>query len=293
MADEIEDPRAVLRRHGLRPKRSWGQNFLVNRALVARMADEIARDGIEQVVEIGAGVGTLTAALAARVGRVVAVERDPDLVRLLRAESPSWGGRVEVVDADATSFDYVAAAVDGVTAIAGNLPYQITGRLLRRIVEARGVIRRAVVMVQSEVADRLGAAPGGKEYGVLGVMCQAWFEVTRLWRVAPGSFHPRPAVSSAVVGLVPLERPRVGDLSEDALARLVHAAFASRRKTLRNALSASFPLDDVLAALDAEGLEPSRRGETLSVEQLAALARRLCQSSQGTGTKRAPSRTTR
>lgn len=272
----VEDPRAVLRRHGLRPKRSWGQNFLVNRALVERMADEIARDGIEQVIEIGAGVGTLTAALAARVPRVVALERDPDLVGLLRAESAAWGGHVEVVDADAAAFDYEAVAASGVTALAGNLPYQITGRLLRRVIEVRSSVRRSVVMVQAEVADRLTAPAGTKAYGVLGVMCQAWFEVVRLWRVSPGSFHPRPRVASAVVGLSPLERPRAGDLSEAALATLVHAAFAARRKTLRNALSAAFDRDEVLTALAAEGLDPGRRAETLEVEQLAALARRLC-----------------
>lgn len=273
-----EDPRALLRRHGLRPKRSWGQNFLINLDLVRRLAGEIAHPDPEQVLEIGAGAGTLTAALAARVPRVVAIERDPDLIALLRAEARGWKhlrGTVEIVDADAAEFDYLSAASAATTVLAGNLPYQITGRLLRRVIEARAALTTAVVMVQAEVADRLRAPPGSRSYGVPSVMCQAYFDVTRLWRVSPGSFHPRPKVASAVVRLDPLARPRAGGLSEQALARVVHAAFGARRKTLRNALTAAFPRGAVEAALAAEDIAPARRAETLTVEQLAALGRRL------------------
>ncbi len=271
----LEDPRAILRRHGLRPKRSWGQNFLVNSALVERMAKEIADHGTEQVIEIGAGVGTLTAALASRVPRVIALERDPDLVKVLLEEHSGWGGDVEVVAANAVKYDYAERASAESTAIVGNLPYQLTGRLLRRVVECRDAIDFAVVMVQAEVAERLGASPGSKAYGILGVMCQAWFDVVKLWKISPGSFYPRPKVASVVVRLDPRDPPRVGTVSETDLSRLVHAAFGARRKTLSNTLSAAYPKKEVLGALEAEGIDPSRRAETLDVEQFAALTRRL------------------
>jgi len=265
----------VLRRHGLRPKRSWGQNFLVNIDLAERIADAVASSGVVCAVEIGAGVGTLTTALAARLPRVVAVERDPELAALLRAERAALGDNVEVVMADAASFDYAAAVAPGPAAVVGNLPYNLTGRLLRRIIEARAAIRLALVMVQLEVAERLVAAPGSGGYGVLTVMCQAWLDAEILWRVSPGSFFPRPKVSSAVVRLLPQTTPRAGRIDEATLATVVHAAFASRRKTLRNALGAAFTREHALAALEAEGIDPGLRAETLPVEQLAALARRL------------------
>ncbi len=126
------------------------------------------------------------------------------------------------------------------------------------------------------MAQRLVALPGTQSYGVLSVMSQAWFSSTILWRLSPGSFFPRPKVSSAVVRLDPAAEPRASSIDEPTLARVVHAAFAARRKTLRNTLSAAFPREEALEALAAEGIDAGQRAETLSVEQLAALARRLC-----------------
>lgn len=266
----------MLRRHGLRPKRSWGQNFLINLDLAERIADAVAASGAACAIEIGAGAGTLTAALAARLPRVVAVERDPELGALLAAErGASLGDNVEVVMADAATFDYAGAAAPGPAAVVGNLPYNLTGRLLRRVIEARDAICLGLVMVQLEVAERLVAGPGAEGYGVLTVMCQAWLDAEIQWRVSPGSFFPRPKVSSAVVRLSPQAAPRAGPVDEAALAALVHAAFAARRKTLRNTLGAAYDRDRALAALEAEGIDPGLRAEALSVEQLAALARRL------------------
>lgn len=272
-----EDPRAVLRRHGLRPKRSWGQNFLVNLSLAERIADAVSESGVEHAIEIGAGVGTLTSALAARIQRVTAIERDPELANLLREEQQMQrlSENIGVVEADAATFDYLGATTSAPTAIVGNLPYNITGRLLRRIVEAREQLRVSVVMVQAEVARRLLAQPGNGDYGVLSVMCQAWLTPKLLWRVSPGSFHPKPKVSSAVVRLDPSENPSVGDLTEEAFARVVRAAFSSRRKTLRNTLGTLYDRDRSVDALEAEGIDPGRRAETLSVEDFAALTRRL------------------
>ena len=273
--NHLEDPRRVLRRHGLQPKKSWGQNFLVNLALAERIAGEVTESCAELIIEIGAGTGTLTSALAARAPRVMAIERDPDLVALLEAERGSLGDNVDIAAADATSFDYRQAAGDASLAIAGNLPYQLSGRLLRRIVELRDRLELAVVMVQLEVAERLVAPPASSRYGVLSVMTQAFFDLELRFRASPGSFHPRPKVASAVVRLTPLPQPRCGELTEAQLAALVHPAFAARRKTLKNTLSSAFPKAAVLAALEAEAVDPRQRAETLNVEQLAALARRL------------------
>lgn len=265
----------MLRRYGLRPKRSWGQNFLVNRALAERIAATLVEAGVTHAIEIGAGVGTLTASLAEKLTTVIAIERDPELVGVLKAELPNLGSNVEIVEADAATFDYHRASTHDETAIVGNLPYNITGRLLRRIIEARDEFQMSAVMVQLEVAQRLLAAPGSTDYGVLSVMCQAWLTPKLLWRISPGSFHPQPGVSSAVIRLDPSNPPRAGTLGEEDFAKLVHAAFSARRKTLRNTLGSIFDRDEVLAALHAEGIDPGLRAETLSVEQFAALALRL------------------
>jgi 16S rRNA (adenine1518-N6/adenine1519-N6)-dimethyltransferase len=279
-AATIEDPRAVLRRYGLQPKHSWGQNFLVNLPLVERIASEMVETEATTALEVGAGLGTLTTALANRMERIVAIERDRDLVAVLREEF-AQRKNVEIVEADAVNFDYRAASAAAPTALAGNLPYHLTGRLLRRIIGAHRELRAAVVTVQLEVAERLVARPGGPGYGVLSVMCQAWFDTTLRWKLSPGSFHPPPKVHSAVVRLTPQEQPRAGTLTEDALSRVVHAAFAARRKTLRNSLGAAFPQARVLEALEQQGIDPGLRAETLSVEQFAALATSLSAGHEG------------
>lgn len=271
----VEDPRALLRRHGLRPKHSWGQNFLTNLKLVDRIADEVAAANTDLVIEIGAGVGTLTTALAQRVPRLIAIERDPDLVDLLARELDLVDGRLELVDCDALAFDYREASAGASVAIVGNLPYQLTGRLLRTVIQHHDLLTASVVMIQQEVADRLVAQPGTASYGVLSIMAQAWLEPTILWRVSPGSFHPRPKVGSAVVRLKPLPTPRVGSLSEETFSRVVHAAFSARRKTLRNSLKAAFEKTTILDALAAVNIDPGLRAEVLTIEQLAALTRQL------------------
>ena len=265
------DPRAVLREAGLSPKKSFGQNFLVTGDVAERIAaaavpdDERGRAPV--VVEIGAGTGALTASLAARAREVVAIERDRDLVPLLRdafADAPN----VRVVEGDAKTFEF--AEDDFV--LAGNLPYQITGLLLERAAGVAGRLRRAVFMVQREVADRLLAAPGTKTYGALTVFTRAAFDVRRLMNVAPGSFFPPPDVTSAVVVLTP-RADRVPET--DRFRALVSKAFEQRRKTLRNAWRGLAPPDALAAAADAAKVSLDARGETLSVDQFAAMTRAL------------------
>jgi len=266
-----EDPRRVLARHGLAPKRSFSQNFLISESAVTRIAEAVAPSPGERVVELGPGLGTLTGALLRAGADVVAVEQDRAMIAVLAAEFPT--PRLRVREGDAATLDYAALTAElGVAriAVAGNLPYAVTGGILRTLTHARALLSRAVVMVQREVRDRLLAAPGTGEYGALTVFVQGAFTVTPVVNVPPGAFHPAPKVASAVVKLVPLAVPRAEETP--ALRAVVRAVFDARRKTLRNALGRAFGSDAATRALDALGIDPQRRGETLSVEQFAALA---------------------
>ncbi|MBI2389161.1 MAG: ribosomal RNA small subunit methyltransferase A [Deltaproteobacteria bacterium] len=277
------DPRVVLARHGLRPKHSFGQNFLVASAIVEKIAALCAERPGARVVEIGAGLGTLTSALLGRGAHVVAIERDRELLPVLREELAGdlARGALELVEADAASVDLDALLGeglgerlgDGERVVAGNLPYQITGRLLEMTIPVAPRITRAVFMVQKEVADRLIAPPAGEAYGQLTVFVQASFAVERALIVRAGCFHPAPRVDSAVVVLRPLVSPRA--IETDAFRKVVHAAFGARRKTLRNALAGLAQAPEKRAALEATGIDLGRRGETLSVEEFAALARAI------------------
>jgi 16S rRNA (adenine1518-N6/adenine1519-N6)-dimethyltransferase len=270
---------ALLARYGLRPKKSWGQNFLVERATADRIVAAAGLQGDDVVVEIGAGLGALTGGLAAAAGRVIAVERDPDLVAVLRAELAALTN-LEVAGVDALTFDFQAAArlAGRPLVVVGNLPYQITTPMLFRVLElADGgrAIGRAVFMVQREVAERLNAQPGGKTYGRLSVMLQQQAEVSLLFHVAPGAFLPRPAVASTVFRLVPRARPRAEVVQPAVFEQVVRAAFGGRRKMLRRALEPDFGAPRLTRALTASGVDGARRGEELSIDELAALANAL------------------
>lgn len=275
------DPRTVLARHGLKPKYSFGQNFLVASAIVEKIAALCVPNGQGKVVEIGAGLGTLTSALLARGAHVVAIERDRELLPVLREELADGleRGALELVEADAARVDLDdllgdRGAPDGLErVVAGNLPYQITGRLLEMTIPVAPKIARAVFMVQKEVADRLAAAPASEAYGQLSVFVQAAFAVERALIVRAGCFHPAPRVDSAVVVLRPLPKPRAEET--DSFRAVVHAAFGARRKTLRNALAGLTQSPEKKAAVEATGIDLGRRGETLSVEEFAAIARAL------------------
>lgn len=271
-APEWEDPRRVLRRHGLAPKRGFSQNFLVARSVVERIADAVEAAGGEPVVELGPGLGTLTTALLRRGARVLALERDRDMIAVLRSELADVDGfEVRQEDAAAVDFGSLAQELGKKPAVAGNLPYAITGAILRNLVLHRTHVSRAVVMVQREVRDRLLAQPGTKAWGALTVFTSAAFDVSPVVKVPPGAFHPPPRVSSAVVKLVPREEPRAEETP--TFRAVVRGIFDARRKTLRNALlGAGIGATEVDTALAAAAIDGRRRGETLEIEELAALA---------------------
>ena len=276
------DARSILRRVGLSPKKSFGQNFLISPHVVDRIARACIPDaelGSARVLELGAGLGVLTQALSARARLVVAVERDRDLVPVLASElaAPVERGAVRIVEGDAQAADpaELLGGPDPASrrVLAGNLPYQITGRLLERAVVFADALDRVVFMVQLEVAERLTAPPGSKTYGALSVFVRAAYDVTKLFDVSPGSFHPAPDVTSAVVLLEP-RRPRVTEETE-TFRSLVKGAFMARRKTLRNAWAKVRPPDEIARAASACGVSLEARGETLSVEDFARMARTL------------------
>jgi 16S rRNA (adenine1518-N6/adenine1519-N6)-dimethyltransferase len=268
-----EDPRRTLARHGLRPKRSFSQNFLISKHAVEQIADAAVRAAGEPVVELGPGLGTLTAALLRRGARVHAIERDPDMVRVLGAELGEFALTVEL--GDVTRLDYAALAAKhgGPLRVAGNLPYAITGAVLRNLVEFRASLERVVVMVQREVRDRLVAPPATADYGALTVFASAAFEIDTVLKVPKGAFHPAPKVDSSVVRFLPRITPLADET--EAFRSVVRAAFQSRRKTLRNALGHFHDPAHVTRALAAANIDPTRRGETLSVAEFAALGREL------------------
>jgi 16S rRNA (adenine1518-N6/adenine1519-N6)-dimethyltransferase len=280
--------RELLRASGLSPKKSFGQNFLAADSVIRAIAEACVPDaevGRAEVVEIGAGLGVLTQALAARAARVTAVERDRDLIPVLERTlaEPVARGIVRISESDAQKLSWAEAfaqpgglevSADGRGAprvVCGNLPYQITGPLLRLAVEGAAHLDRVVFMVQSEVADRLLAGPGEEDYGALTVFVRAAFDVRLVRRVPAGAFVPAPRVASAVVLLAPLRPPRAKET--EAFRALVKAAFGTRRKTLRNAWRKILADRGELERLAAEaGISLDARGETLGVESFARLA---------------------
>ncbi|MBI5510814.1 MAG: ribosomal RNA small subunit methyltransferase A [Deltaproteobacteria bacterium] len=271
------DPRAQLSLSGLRAKKSWGQNFLTDQSILADIAAACELSPAQPVVELGAGLGGLTTELLKFGGPVVAVERDRDLVPPLREALQQHAG-LEILEADAAGLDYAALSVrlGHELVVAGNLPYQLSSRILVSVADAAPHVRRAVLMVQREVAERVAAGPGSRTYGLLSVLVQRAFGPTVLQIVPPGAFFPRPKVHSAVV-LCLRNETLPSPESDRLLVIAARAAFSARRKTLKNAVAGAFAVDPapVVAALGAAGIDPQARAETLAVPQFIRLGEAL------------------
>lgn len=263
----------LLRQHGRQAKKSWGQNFLHDPRIVARIADAAALQPTDVVVEIGAGLGALTGALAARARRVLAIERDRDLALLLR-QAFAEVASVTILETNALTFDFAAVAAAERLVVVGNLPYNIASPLLFRLLDQRAALRSATVMLQRELAQRLVAGPGTRRYGAPSVLLQQHAELHTCLQVGRGAFVPPPRVDSTVIRLDFRAAPRA-PADDAALRQTVRAAFGMRRKTLLRALSAAFPGEAVALALAQCGIDPRARAETLSVMQFAALSRAL------------------
>lgn len=251
------------------PRKRFGQHFLHDRQVIERIVEAIAPAPGDHLVEIGPGEGALTERLLARTQRLDVIEIDRDLAAALRHRGDGTG-LLQVHEGDVLHFDFRGLAVDGPLRIAGNLPYNISTPLLFHLLSQREAMRDMHFMLQREVVDRIVAAPGDSSYGRLSVMLQAHCAATPLFRVGPGAFRPPPAVESAVLRLVPHERPLVAASLQPAFADIVRTAFSARRKTVRNGLRTLLSAEQIEAA----GVDPGARPQTLSVEAFAALAAR-------------------
>jgi 16S rRNA (adenine1518-N6/adenine1519-N6)-dimethyltransferase len=250
-----------------RAKKHLGQHFLVDPHYIALIIAAIRPTADDLMVEIGPGPGALTRPLLDVLEHLHVVEFDRDMVARLATEWPAE--RLTIHQADALTFDF--GTLGGDLRVVGNLPYNISSPLLFHLAGYATVIRDMTFMLQREVVERMAAAPDTPEYGRLSVMLQARFAVTRLFVVPPGAFQPPPKVDSAIVRLVPLDSSTVPYRDRRVFAAVVIRAFGQRRKTLRNTLKGLAGADD----FGAVGIDPMRRGETLSVAEFAALANHL------------------
>ncbi len=262
---------AVITRHGIQARKSLGQNFLFDTNLLGRIARAVGDVGALDVVEIGAGPGGLTRALLDHgARRVVAIERDPRCVAALEELATTFPDRLVVVEGDARTVEPKRWATPPYV-IAGNLPFNVASPLIVGWLARPREIAAMVVMVQREVADRLTAARGGKDYGRLAVQAQWRWRVKRLFDVPSRAFVPPPQVTASVVRFEPLSAP-VAEADPKALERVLAAAFGQRRKMLRSSLRA---LGVPAEALAATGIDLSLRAEALTIPEFCALARAL------------------
>ncbi len=263
----------LLRKFGIKPHKGLGQNFLVSEGLLRRIITAADIGPEDVVLEIGAGLGSMTQALAQRAARVIALEVDERFIPLLH-ESMSSYPHVEVVPGDILAID-PADLVSSPYKVVANLPYYITSAILRHVLEARRKPSLMVVTVQREVADRIVAGPGAMS--LLAVSVQFYGQPRIVAKAPPGAFYPSPRVTSAVVRIDVYEHPPTMVEDTDAFFKVVRAGFAQRRKQLRNSLThgLNLPTDKVVKALHRCGLDERQRAQELAVEQWALLYKEL------------------
>jgi len=273
--------REIINKYGIRLHKSLGQNFLIEPKYIEKIVDASGVNQSQVVVEIGPGIGALTQALAEKAGLIIAVEIDRNLISVLK-EMFSLKENVRVIYGDAVKVDFDQIVKDQVEEgvllpykVIANLPYYITTPIIMRLLEEGFNFSSLVLMVQKEVAQRMLAVPGTKDYGALSIGVQYYCQPSMVTIVPPTVFYPRPEVESAIIKLDRREQPKVKVKDEKVFFSLVKAAFGQRRKTLLNALANSgFPLNKEkwLELLEDIPIEPQRRGETLSLEEFALLA---------------------
>ncbi|HEY3269214.1 MAG TPA: 16S rRNA (adenine(1518)-N(6)/adenine(1519)-N(6))-dimethyltransferase RsmA [Armatimonadota bacterium] len=271
-------PKAVanlLRRHGLAALKGLGQNFLLDEAALNSIVAAAELTGVEAVLEVGPGLGFLTALLAQRAAHVQGVELDAGFVRVL-AETVRAHPNVRIHHADFLKLDLPAFADEFLhplpATVVANVPYYITSPILLKLLQTGALWKSIVVLVQQEVALRLQAGPGSPDYGSLSVYTQFRASAEIVGKVPRGAFHPAPNVDSAIVRLRPHLTPPVNVNDPHRFEVVVRGAFGQRRKTLGNALATAIGKDTARAALAAAGIDPQRRGETLTMQEFATLS---------------------
>ena len=257
-----------------RTKKRFGQHFLHDRTVIDKIiaAAQITSD--DHVVEIGPGLGVLTDQLLPRAADVQVMEIDRDLIERLEAREDS---RLTIHSGDVLKLPWRNFLDFPPYILVANLPYNISSQVVFRLIEHRDLFQRMVLMFQREVGERLVAAPGGKDYGILSVLCQLWYEIKTVTLVKPGAFSPPPKVDSIVLKFSLLPSARVDPIDEVLFKRVVKGAFAYRRKTLRNSFLASgFDATAIDLSLQQAGVSPGCRGETLSLQNFSDLTRFFC-----------------
>jgi 16S rRNA (adenine1518-N6/adenine1519-N6)-dimethyltransferase len=274
----MTSPKTLLKAWNLRPKKRLGQSFLSDPSTAAAITARARFSPQDVVLEIGAGLGALTIPLAQAVKKVYAVEKDQQLIDLLKTELMTRQiTNCEIVTGDILQIDlrrYAASAGHKMTVV-GNLPYNISSQILIQLVQSRSNFNRAIFMFQKELAQRIAARPGGKEYGRITAMLRYCAEIKTLLNVKASAFYPQPKVDSAVIEVKFKPTTDYGPHDETMLFSVIKAAFGNRRKTLKNALAASgLPIDSQTArdALSAAGIDYSRRAETLEPGEFVTLA---------------------
>ncbi len=273
--------RALLEAYGLATKHSLGQNFLVNNHVIEKIMDLAELGEKDRVLEVGPGIGTLTLALLAEAGHVVSIEMDRELEPVLSAHAAAHPNFSFIMgDALRVTPDQIAeAAGSEPDVLVANLPYNVAATVILRYLQEVPSLRRLVVMVQAEVADRICADPGNRTYGAYTAKLALLAQVTGRFEVGPGNFMPPPHVDSAVVRLDRLSQKGTGanwDIA--AVSAVIDAAFAQRRKTIRNSMSASgFSRDALDAAFAETGIQPTCRAETLAPADFVRLSDALSQ----------------
>lgn len=273
--------RAIREKYGLHPSKGLGQNFITDRTVLERIVCDAGIGANDMVIEIGPGLGVLTAELAEHAAFVTAVELDSRLIPVLE-ETLAEYSNVRILNADILKTDLkqiieesrAEGLFTGKVHVVGNLPYYITTPIIMKLLEDRVPADSITVMMQKEVADRIRSAPGNRIYGAISVAVQYYCSVTKITDVPKEAFVPRPKVESTVLRLEPLQEKQVEVKDEKMLLRCVKAGFAQRRKTLLNSLTSAGGMDKekVREILEAAGIDPGRRAETLTVEEFGKIA---------------------
>jgi 16S rRNA (adenine1518-N6/adenine1519-N6)-dimethyltransferase len=268
----VNSLRQLLALHDIRPRKRLGQSFLEDMNVTRRIASLAEPSEGDTIVEIGAGLGFLTEELARKAGKVIALEIDPRLLDVLRRRFTGNPG-VEIVDADVLRYDFSAVSRGRRIKVVGNVPYRISTPILFRLLDFRRWIQCMILMFQKELAERIAAPPGTKDYGIPSVLAARYASVFRELTVPPACFYPRPSVDSSVLRVVMKDDPGMLPGEDLLFTRVVRAAFATRRKTLRNNLrAAGFPEETLDRVFQETGIDAGRRAETLSVEEFARLS---------------------
>jgi 16S rRNA (adenine1518-N6/adenine1519-N6)-dimethyltransferase len=270
--------RQELKEYGLIPRKGWGQHFLVDRNILNKVIWAAQVEKEDTVLEVGPGLGEMTIALARQAKRVIAIEIDSKLVAILNEKMKNYPN-VEVVKSDILKVDFnqFLKKEGHPIKVVANLPYQVSTQLLFRFIESKETFSTFTLMLQKEVAERMVAPPGGKEYGPLSIFIQMFSDVSIRFFIKPSAFFPPPKVESAVVHMVWKEKPMIETNDEEWFKRVVKACFGYRRKTLVNALrhsELSLP-ESIELKMEAIGIDPRRRPETLTIQEYASLAKVL------------------